>query len=104
MRTGRYLIHRSGRRYVEGGVIGVSPGKVRRLLGHDNRSQMMSGCIPNPYAPGTNDIQVSLAIDPHAIGHTVVRAARLDAEDASVAQTAGAEIVNVDVALGESST
>ena len=85
MGAGRDLINRSGCRDVEGGVIGVSPGKVRWLLRHDDRSQMMAGWIPNPYALGADHIEVSLAIDPHAIGHAVILAARFDAEDASVA-------------------
>src|ERR1700729_3069824 len=100
VRASRNFINRGCRRYVEGGVIGVSPGQIGRLLGHDNRSQVMAGGIPNPYSPGTNDIQISLAIDLHTIGHPVLRSARLFAKDASVAQFAIVEVVDTDVLLG----
>ena len=100
MRASGNFIDRGCRRYVESGVIGVSPGKIGRLLGHDNRSQVMAGGIPNPYSPGANDIQIALAIDLHAIGHTFFRSARLFAKDASVAQFAIMEVIDTDVLLG----
>src|ERR1700690_2379754 len=85
VRASRNSIDRSCRRYVKGGVIGVSPGMIGRLLGHDNRSQVMAGGIPNPYSPGANDIQISLVVDLHPVGHTFLRSARLFAKDASFA-------------------
>src|ERR1700733_7313111 len=97
MCAGRKLVHRSGRREVKGGVIGVSPGEIRRLLWQDDGSQVMTSRVPNPHSAGAGYVEVALTIDLHAIGHTLFRSTLFLAEDASVAEFAVFEVVHTNI-------
>ena len=100
MRPGRDLIHRRGRRNVERGVIRVSPGKIGRLLGHDNGSEVMTGRDPKPIfhvGPTTYRFPWRSTFIPS--GTPSFRSAWLDAKDAPVAQPAVVKVINTNILL-----
>src|SRR5258708_26233129 len=59
-----------GSGYVKSFAVGVSPGQIRGLLRELDCSQVFAFGSENPYAAGTNAIDISLLIDFHAVGNT----------------------------------
>jgi len=70
------------------------------LLGYDDCAQVFALRIPYPNSFRTGDIQISICVDLYSVGHTILWAARLLAEDFPVRERAVFRyVINANVAL-----
>jgi len=94
------FVYRSCRGNVQGSEIRISPGKIRWLFRHNDRSKVMSLGVPYPDSLRTRDVKIPIAIDLDSIGDAVALTARLFTEDAAVGDRAiGTKIINANVSL-----
>ena len=65
-------------------VILVSPSQVGRLLGHFNRSKMVTLCIPHPNSFRAGHKQIAALVNFNSVGHAVLRTGLLFSKHSSI--------------------
>src|SRR6185312_7041295 len=84
MGFGGNSIYRSSRCNVKRGITCVTPRKVRRLLRHHDRSQVLTCRAPYPNAARPNHIKISIRVDAHSVRNTVFFRRLLRSEDPAI--------------------